>query len=64
MTEYMISRTQRPVGQKRINHEQTPARFPEGTLARVDAALEGGEKRADFIRTAVERELRRREKKR
>lgn len=58
----MISRTPRGVGQKRINHEQTPARFAEGTLARVDAALAEGEKRADFIRTAVDRELRKREK--
>jgi metal-responsive CopG/Arc/MetJ family transcriptional regulator len=49
------------VGRKQINHEQTPARFAEGTLARIDAVLSEGEKRSDFIREAVERELERRE---
>lgn len=48
------------MGRKQINHEQTPARFPEGTLERIDAALEDGEKRSDLIREAVERELKRR----
>lgn len=50
------------MGRKQINHEQTPARFPEGTLDRIDSVLEEGEKRADLIREAVERELRRRER--
>ncbi len=49
------------VGRKQINHEQMPARFPEGTLARIDAVLSEKEKRSDFIREAVERELDRRE---
>jgi hypothetical protein len=53
-----------PMGRKQINHEQTPARFPEGTLDRIDAILEEGEGRADFIRKAVEKELKRREKHR
>jgi len=48
------------MGRKRINDEQTPARFPAGTLERIDAALEEGEKRSDLIREAVERELKRR----
>jgi metal-responsive CopG/Arc/MetJ family transcriptional regulator len=53
------------VGRKRINEEQTPARFPAGTLARIDAVLdpEKNEKRSDLIREAVERELKRRERK-
>jgi hypothetical protein len=50
-----------PVGRKRINDEGMPARFPSGTLARLDALLEEKEKRADFIRKAVEIEIRRRE---
>jgi metal-responsive CopG/Arc/MetJ family transcriptional regulator len=50
------------MGRKQINHEQMPARFPEGTLERIDAALEEGEKRSDLIREAVERELKRRER--
>lgn len=52
------------MGRKQINHEQTPARFPEGTLDRIDKVLDEDEGRADFIRDAVERELKRREKKR
>lgn len=51
----------RPVGRKRINDESMPARFPKGTLPRVDALLRDKEKRADFIRKAVEREIARRE---
>jgi hypothetical protein len=50
------------VGRKRINDEQTPARFPQGTLARIDALLAEKEKRSDFIRESVEREIARREK--
>jgi metal-responsive CopG/Arc/MetJ family transcriptional regulator len=51
------------VGRKRINQEQMPARFPAGTLARIDAVLdpETNEKRSDMVREAVERELKRRE---
>lgn len=60
LTEKTISASPRRVGRKQINHEQTPARFPEGTLERIDAALTDGEKRSDFIREAVERELQRR----
>ena len=50
------------VGRKRINEEQVPARFPGGTLARIDAVLDEKEKRAEFIRTAIEREIERRER--
>lgn len=63
LTGLVISGTKRPVGRTRINDEQTPARFPEGTLARIDAVLAEGEKRSDFIREAVEREIKRRERK-
>jgi hypothetical protein len=48
------------MGRKRINDEQTPARFPAGMLERIDAALVEAEKRSDLIREAVERELKRR----
>lgn len=52
------------MGRKQINEEQTPARFPAGTLERIDRTLdsETNEKRSDFIREAVERELKRRER--
>jgi hypothetical protein len=49
------------MGRKRINDEETLARFPAGTLKQVDAALRENEKRAEFFREAVERELKRRE---
>lgn len=61
MTELLISGSPRSVGRKQINHEQMPARFPEGTFARIDAVLADKEKRADFVREAVDRELERRE---
>jgi hypothetical protein len=50
----------RPVGRKRINDEAMLARFPSGTLDRIDALLDEKEKRADFIRKAVELEIARR----
>lgn len=52
----------RVMGRKQINEEQMPCRLPEGSLARIDAVLEDKESRAAFLRTAVERELKRREK--
>lgn len=51
------------MGRKQINFEQIPARFPAGTLARIDAVLDEKEKRSDLIREAVERELKRRERR-
>lgn len=62
LTELVISTIPSRVGRKQINHEQTPARFAEGTLARIDALLNEKEKRSDFIREAVEREINRRER--
>jgi hypothetical protein len=41
-----------------------PLRLPEGTTARVKAALEAGETVSDFIRQAIEAELKRRARKR
>lgn len=51
------------MGRKKINDEQTPARFRLGTLARIDVVLSEGEKRSDFIREAVDAELVRRERR-
>lgn len=62
LPELVISGTKRSVGRTKINDEQTPARLPEGTLARVDALLADKEKRSDFIREAIEREIKRRER--
>lgn len=59
----MISGTPRTVGRRQINHDQMPARFPAGTLDRIKAVLAESESQSDFVRAAVERELKRREKK-
>lgn len=56
------ARNARGMGRKKINDEQTPARFPGGTLRRMDALLKHKERRSDLIRLAVERELRLRER--
>lgn len=57
------SATPRRVGRKKRWAEDMQARFPEGTFARIEAALDEGEDRTDFVREAVERELKRREKR-
>jgi hypothetical protein len=41
--------------------DKTIARFPKGTLDRIKTILRDGESQADFMREAVELELRRRE---
>lgn len=51
------------MGRNQINDEQIPARFPEGTKARIQVVLGEKEPMAAFIREAVERELKRRERK-
>ncbi|WP_158228579.1 YlcI/YnfO family protein [Sinorhizobium fredii] len=50
------------MGRKKTNFEQMPARFPDGTFERIDAVLEPDETRTDFLRGAVEREIKRRAK--
>ncbi len=50
------------MGRKHINDEAISARFPQGTLARIKAALRKAESQAELIRQAVEAELDRREK--
>jgi hypothetical protein len=42
--------------------EKMLARFPAGTFDRIDAVLGPIEDRAEFVRSAVERELKRRER--
>lgn len=61
LTDPRTSPTAPSVGRPKKNEEQTPARFPSGYLARIDAVLREKEYRSDFIREAVERELERRE---
>lgn len=42
--------------------ENMLARFPAGTFARIKAVIVAPEDRADFVREAVDRELKRRER--
>lgn len=48
------------MGRKKRWSEDMQARFPEGTFARIAAALRDTEDRTEFVRTAVENELNRR----
>lgn len=50
------------VGRKKVNFEQMPARFPEGTFARIEDVRGEGETRTSFVQDAVEREIVRRER--
>jgi hypothetical protein len=51
------------MGRKRINGEVYLAKFPDGTLERIDRVLEAKEPRAAFVREAVDREIKRRERR-
>lgn len=51
------------MGRKKMWAEDMQARFVEGTFDRIENVLVEGEDRTDFVREAVERELRRRERK-
>lgn len=51
------------MGRKRRWEDDMQARFPEGTFERIEAVLADDEDRTDFVRAAVERELKRRERK-
>lgn len=47
---------------ERQQREDYTARFPPGTLGRMEKALKGRESKADFIRLAVDEKLRQRER--
>lgn len=51
------------MGRKKMWAEDMQARFSEGTFDRIDAVLSEGEERTAFVREAVERELKRRERR-
>jgi hypothetical protein len=63
MTPAPESATAPRMGRKRLWHERIGAKFATGTLARIARVLEKGETRLDFVRRAVERELKRLEDK-
>jgi len=51
------------MGRKKMWAEYMQARFAEGTFDRIEAVLTEGEDRTAFVRDAVERELKRRERR-
>jgi predicted DNA-binding protein len=51
----------RPVGRPPMHLKATHIRLPNDMPARITRALGPGEKKADLIREAIERELQRRE---
>ena len=48
------------MGRRKLWADVTQSRFSEGTFKRIAAMLDKDEDRTDFIREAVERELKRR----
>lgn len=60
---YPVSGTEARMGRPPMNVKPTVVRLPNGMDDRIDAVLEPKEKRADLIRKAVEKEVRRRERR-
>lgn len=61
MTKFPISATAKRMGRPPLNVKPILVRLPDDVPDRIDA-LVGKQKRAEFIREAVEQELLRREK--
>lgn len=51
------------MGRKKLWPERLTLPLTTEAVERIDASLEEGEARVDMIRTAIDRELKRREKK-
>ena len=62
MTDLALSVTRARVGRKLLWPDVMQAKFASSTFDRIAAVLDDGEDRTDFVREAVERELRRRER--
>lgn len=60
MTELQISGTTRRVGRTKLWPDVMQAKFAAGTFSRIARALLPNEDRTDFVREAVEREIKRR----
>lgn len=50
------------MGRKKLWADTMEAKFPPGTFDRIEGVLADDEERTAFVRTAVERELKRRER--
>jgi len=57
---HLFTLTEVAVGRRKRWTEQMQARFEIGTFSRIAEHLKPGEDRTGFVRTAVERELKRR----
>lgn len=62
LTQVDVSGSAKRMGRIKKWAEDMQARFQAGTFARIAAVLHGDEDRTDFVRGAVERELKRRER--
>ncbi len=63
MTQIRISELRARVGRKKEFTERVLSPLRPGTLARIAAVLEVSEDRTEFVRQALEREIKRRERK-
>lgn len=63
MTAIGVQGSQGRMAPKQFIGENLNLLLPPGTKDRIDAALMPGEKRLAFIRAAIDRELKRRERK-
>lgn len=61
MSDYPISDTPRRMGRPTLHVKPTMVRLPDGVAERIDNVA-GKNRRAEFIRDAVERELKKRER--
>jgi predicted DNA-binding protein len=61
--DFPISDSHSRMGRPPMNVKATVVRLGDGVPERIDAVLKPKEKRADLIREAIERELKRREGK-
>lgn len=60
MTDIHVPGKQHRMGRKKEWTEQLRLPLAEGTIAKIDSVLADDEPRVDFIRSAVDREIRRR----
>lgn len=51
------------MGRKKLWSENVNLTLPEGAKARMDAVLDEGEDRLDLIRAAIDKEVKRRERR-
>lgn len=63
LTGFLISGSPARVGRKKQWAQDMVARFAEGTFERIAAVLAPAEDRTDFVRAAVDAELKRRERR-